>query len=525
MFKTQNKGFTLVELIVVITILAILWTIAFISLQWYSKDARNSARVSDIKNTEKVLELFALERGKYPVPWNASDVTASWGTVVLWKAWDMDADVQRQVERLSKLPLDPKTGETMKYATTLSRKEYELKYDFELAQNSIINTSYADSNYPYVRWTYNWLYLLADNNIYYSVPWLHTSTNTLDTAVDFEMNNKTVNYQVSPLSYSWVTLTSSNVTDNYVNFWLALKAAYENETDLNDGLYIQVKAIDETTAEVFAVNITQWISVGTPQVAVAENGTCWSDDAWSFTVTPTNLCSAGASSVVTDGWAWNNYAWTCDGLNWWTNDTCSASHENTTYPWCDNEDITFGIYTISACNVWTNIAWTSASSYGDHFQFGRNVTYPTWTNWNVWYTYDWKSPGGADSWSANDWWVYESVKWTATYQNSNSASQTLMQWPCATWYHIPTDVEWNGILVAWGWWSNGTNMMNAIKLPFAGYRGASNAILGGQGSSALYWTATPTDAYSYRFSFNASSISPSTSSYRWDGFSIRCFKN
>ena len=34
----KKRAFTLVELVVVITILAILGTIAFISLQWYSKD-------------------------------------------------------------------------------------------------------------------------------------------------------------------------------------------------------------------------------------------------------------------------------------------------------------------------------------------------------------------------------------------------------------------------------------------------------------------------------------------------------
>ena len=45
-----KRAFTLVELIVVITILAILWTIAFISLQWYSKDARDSTRITDIGN-------------------------------------------------------------------------------------------------------------------------------------------------------------------------------------------------------------------------------------------------------------------------------------------------------------------------------------------------------------------------------------------------------------------------------------------------------------------------------------------
>jgi len=45
-----KKAFTLVELIVVITILAILGTIAFISLQGYSADARNSKRTQDLNN-------------------------------------------------------------------------------------------------------------------------------------------------------------------------------------------------------------------------------------------------------------------------------------------------------------------------------------------------------------------------------------------------------------------------------------------------------------------------------------------
>jgi prepilin-type N-terminal cleavage/methylation domain-containing protein len=44
----SEKAFTLVELIVVITILAILWTISFISIQGYSVSARNSKRISDI---------------------------------------------------------------------------------------------------------------------------------------------------------------------------------------------------------------------------------------------------------------------------------------------------------------------------------------------------------------------------------------------------------------------------------------------------------------------------------------------
>ncbi|MDD2907394.1 MAG: type II secretion system protein [Candidatus Gracilibacteria bacterium] len=51
--KKSNKAFTLVELIVVITILAILGTIAFINLQGYSISARDGKRVSDINNIMK----------------------------------------------------------------------------------------------------------------------------------------------------------------------------------------------------------------------------------------------------------------------------------------------------------------------------------------------------------------------------------------------------------------------------------------------------------------------------------------
>jgi type II secretory pathway pseudopilin PulG len=46
----NKKWFTLVELIVVIIILAILWTISFIALQWYSQDARDTKRITDIRN-------------------------------------------------------------------------------------------------------------------------------------------------------------------------------------------------------------------------------------------------------------------------------------------------------------------------------------------------------------------------------------------------------------------------------------------------------------------------------------------
>lgn len=42
-----SRGFTLVELIVVITVLAVLATVGFVSMGGYSKDAREAAREYD----------------------------------------------------------------------------------------------------------------------------------------------------------------------------------------------------------------------------------------------------------------------------------------------------------------------------------------------------------------------------------------------------------------------------------------------------------------------------------------------
>jgi prepilin-type N-terminal cleavage/methylation domain-containing protein len=64
----QKQGFTLVELIVVITILAVLGTIAFVSFQGYAVQARDSTRISDLTVMKKALELYKVQQDSYPSP-------------------------------------------------------------------------------------------------------------------------------------------------------------------------------------------------------------------------------------------------------------------------------------------------------------------------------------------------------------------------------------------------------------------------------------------------------------------------
>lgn len=80
--KKVQKGFTLVELIVVITILAILGTIAFISLQGYSQDAKNSKVSSDIRTLASAIETKLTESSISIHDLNTNSATATMGNHV-----------------------------------------------------------------------------------------------------------------------------------------------------------------------------------------------------------------------------------------------------------------------------------------------------------------------------------------------------------------------------------------------------------------------------------------------------------
>lgn len=137
----KQTAFTLVELIVVIVILAILWTIAFISLQWYSKDARDSTRVSDISSMKTSLELFHLDAWKYPLTTDGYTVTYSWSSV--WNQWIFGEDTFKNVWKLDSIPVDPVTEKPYTYSVTATRQEYQFAGIMEWEWVSLMDKVYA----------------------------------------------------------------------------------------------------------------------------------------------------------------------------------------------------------------------------------------------------------------------------------------------------------------------------------------------------------------------------------------------
>lgn len=114
----RQAGFTLIELIVVITIIGILSTVLVANFMQVRYKTRDSVRKSDLEQIRLALETYRVDMGEYPTSLYASGCTSSLsnssGTVYM-----------------AQIPCDPRDGDQYHYV-----RESALRYNlFACAEN------------------------------------------------------------------------------------------------------------------------------------------------------------------------------------------------------------------------------------------------------------------------------------------------------------------------------------------------------------------------------------------------------
>jgi prepilin-type N-terminal cleavage/methylation domain-containing protein len=390
--QKQRKAFTLVELIVVITILAILWTIAFISLQWYGKSARDSVRLSDIKSMETSLELFNVDSWKYPLPTWWVNIVFSWA--VAWTQWTFWESVLKNVDKLDQTPLDPLYEKEYTYSVTSTRKEYEIWsiLEWELAYNPILNIANAATQKAnaYIKWTYNWSVIKVSTwwlDYVLAVPSIISSDIT-DVDVMNIINNKALvfnNYNNLPHSYLWTKLevngwfdfTPNNIVifSGIVNdlknesaqilFAQNLQAAYtwtilKNDSEIWNLLLFDTVNDTEWTKLLAQVVINRTINSSVEVTAVSSGGVSWW---WNIINNPFSFWYAHACWIKTN---WDLY---CRWWNWYWQLWDSTIINKYIPTLIDTWFKTVSLWTVNTC--WIKINW-------DLYCWWDN------TNWQVW---------------------------------------------------------------------------------------------------------------------------------------------
>ena len=136
----NKKGFTLIELLVVIAIIGLLSTLAVVALGSAREKARDSKRLSDLKQVQTALELYYTDNSGYPT---ASAV--SLGTTNYRCLNSSGFGVQGcSSPYMGQVPLDPRNTGTYVYTyTSAASSTYSISAVLEGTVSGLSGTVYA----------------------------------------------------------------------------------------------------------------------------------------------------------------------------------------------------------------------------------------------------------------------------------------------------------------------------------------------------------------------------------------------
>ena len=226
-----KRAFTLVELIVVVTILWILSTIWFVAYSWYMAWVRDTNRISQLKSISDWLELYRTKHD-LPLPDSKLDITSSWS--LIWYQWYIWKNVLEIIEYSSEW-VDPKDGTYFSYYLTKDRRYYQLMAFLEeepkkisFKNTKIFAVDYSD-RYPYTIGKKLWILTDENNN-----PIQEVKSGSLDISDVWTLKLKSYLNKDEYVTWTWTSFYKLIKVDKvWWKFWRVVnnEFVYVNPTE------------------------------------------------------------------------------------------------------------------------------------------------------------------------------------------------------------------------------------------------------------------------------------------------------
>lgn len=165
----DKKAFTLVEILVVLTIIALFLSISFFNFSWASDKAKNTQVKSDVSSIQTAMESYYLEKSHLPESQNYSSFyyPYSWNNYHIIGNWNLSDSFSESALT------EPFFDKKYTYAKTLNLDYFELAWVLK-------NDKWQ--YYTYISWNYNsfWFFtpLWASQKAFFALPSLVFADNS-----------------------------------------------------------------------------------------------------------------------------------------------------------------------------------------------------------------------------------------------------------------------------------------------------------------------------------------------------------
>ena len=215
----KYKAFTLVELLVVITLLWILSTVAFVSYMGYSENSRDSARISNLTKLEKSLEARKAKAWEYPTPDESSDVKYLGKTI--FTQWTLGTRTKKHLKFQAEW-MDPKYEADYTYSVTANGDRFEIWTIMEDGTNNTLglfsNTYASEDDVALNHGNFNWKFYSTKVNgetHVFTIPSLILKNKSWFEVIT---NNPTSNFAITGAWGLPETYTGKSKANQTVNF-------------------------------------------------------------------------------------------------------------------------------------------------------------------------------------------------------------------------------------------------------------------------------------------------------------------